>query len=552
MNSNTVIVSMTSYPARIKGVASVWKSILAQSVSKDDYHCVLVLAEPEFPNRVLPADLQALVDNGDVEIIWYPVNIKSHKKLMPTLAKYPDNPILVIDDDIKRSEGWLKTFIDDHRKYPEDIITGTFQFYLNDKLTFERLSGYKQRAAGGKNHIPSLIMNFARPANGCAGTLYPPHTFTDKRFFDEKKMMEMSPTSDESWQYAFNVMADKTMRQTSVIFDESVGFVPGTQQMSTALYRVNKTKYQSIFNNFLAEFPEFKEKMIERQNRCIISLTSYTNRFARLPEVLESLINQTVKASKIVLTLTADDIENITPEIKNFIDSGQVEILEAEENLKPHNKYYYVMKKYPQYAIITVDDDVVYPETMVKTLLAGYQKHPNCVIARRVHKILKDKFGQLLPYSKWVYECKTETQPSLDLLATGVGGVLYPPNILDIEQVDVEDIKKVIRADDIFLKDLENKRYIQVFYVKDQPDTPLNDEATQRFALYKTNCHGGNDESMDRLGWRGSLKSKESVEETLTTSQRKWPKFNPKVVHEKRVIRPGKPGSKYWEKFFNN
>lgn len=550
MNNNTLIISMTSYPARINGVASVWESILNQNVDKNEYHCVLVLAEPEFPDKVLPKDLQAIIDRGDVELIWYPVNIRSHKKLMPTLKKYPNSPILVVDDDITRKEGWLRVFIDDHKKYPNDIITGTFQYFLDGDYKFQRMTDFKQKNAGGKNQVPGIIMNFARPANGCAGTLYPAGTFTDKRFFDEKKMMEMSPTSDESWQYAFNIMADKVMRQTSVIFDESETVVPGSQAVPTSLYKVNKLKYQTIFNDFAKEFPQFKEKILERQNRYYFSLTSYPARYKRLPEVITSLLEQTIKPEKILLTLTKEEENKLTPELKKFIDNGVIEIVCADEDLKPHKKYYYAMKKYPAEAIITVDDDIVYAKTMAESLLRGYHSHPNCVIARRVHKIRKDGNGKILPYKQWLYECQTVLTPSFELLATGGAGTLYPPNILGIDGITPENIKEVLLADDIFLKHIEMSRGIKVLFVKDVKDEYMKDEETQKLALYKSNCSGGgNDKYIKELA-KGTKLTAEGSNNTKKEVVLK--KYNPKIIHHKRILGIGKPASKSWKNFFND
>ena len=319
MNNETLIISMTSYPARINGVASVWKSILNQTVPRDKYHCVLVLAEPEFPGKKIPKDIKELVDNGDVELIWYPKNIRSHKKLMPTLKKYPDNPILVVDDDIRRENTWVELFLKDHEEHPNDIIAGAYSFYFDDKLELARLMDVRGKHSGGKNHVPSIVFNFTRPANGCAGTLYPAHTFTDPRFFDEELMMKLSPTSDESWQFCFNIISDRTFRQTSEVRDHSLGVIKGTQEMSTALHKANKTKYPVIFKNLLAEFPDFKKKLIERQRRYIISLTSYPLRFAKLPLVLDSLLGQTIKPKKVVLTLTEEDYGKITPELKSIL-----------------------------------------------------------------------------------------------------------------------------------------------------------------------------------------------------------------------------------------
>jgi GT2 family glycosyltransferase len=540
MDNNTLIISMTSYPARIEGVAGVWESILNQDVDKRDYHCVLVLAEPEFPDKKLPLELTKLIESGEIELIWYPKNIKSHKKLMPTLAKYPDNPILVVDDDIIRDDGWLQTFIKDHKDYPNDIISGTFQYYLDGNLQFQRMIGFKQAKARGKNQVPGLVLNFARPANGCAGTLYPAHTFTDKRFFDEEKMMELSPTSDESWQYCFNVMKGMTMRQTSVIFDESAGVVPGSQELSTSLYKVNSKKYRDIFEGLFKEFPEFKKEIINRQKKAVISLTSYSARFRVLPVVLDSLVNQTVKL-KICLILAENDEKNLTQEIKDFVESGDVEIIRAETDLRPHNKYFYTMMKYPDYAVITVDDDRIYSKDMVETLLRGYTSHPNCVIARRVHKIRYDENKEPLPYKNWELECESVKVPSQEIIATGCGAILYPPSILGISKKNIPEIIKTITADDIYLKHVENIKGIQVFYVGGhKKDNEIKDTDIQRTALYKTNIkRGWNDKYLQNL-----LAPPEE-------KKLKIPKYHPKIVHGKTMWtkETTMPNSRTWSYF---
>lgn len=84
-----IIISMTSYPKRIKYVAKAFASILMTKVPKTEYHCVLTLSKLEFPNleKDLPTDLQTIISSGMVEVIWTEDNQRSHKKLMPTLAK---------------------------------------------------------------------------------------------------------------------------------------------------------------------------------------------------------------------------------------------------------------------------------------------------------------------------------------------------------------------------------------------------------------------------------------------------------------------------------
>ena len=61
-------------------------------------------------------------------------------------------------------------------------------------------------------------------------------------------------------------------------------------------------------------------------------------------------------------------------------------------------------------------------------------------------------------------------EPSYDLFATGVGGVLYPPDILKISNNDLNDINKSILNDDVFLKYKENKLDVKVVYTAEQND----------------------------------------------------------------------------------
>ena len=163
-----------------------------------------------------------------------------------------------------------------------------------------------------------------------------------------------------------------------------------------------------------------------------------------------------------------------------------------DKNLKPHLKYFYAMQKYRDYIVVTVDDDIVYPKDMLESLYNSYKKNPMVVSARRVHRIKKDANGKILPYKKWDYECRTVTSPSLELFATGVGGVLYPPDILKISDENLTDIYNVLTADDIYLKYIENKLNIKVLWVKnrDLMGKEIKTSGVQTNALNKINVIG--------------------------------------------------------------
>jgi len=495
INNTTLIISMTSYPPRINGVFEIFISLLHQSANISSYQCFLTLAREEFINgeKDLPENLQKLINNGWVKLLWYH-NILSHKKLIPVLQEYPENDILIVDDDIIRTYNFVKIFQKEHDRYPNYVICGIFANYYDNKLNIRRLNGPKGENCNKINSVPDIIFQTGRPANGAGGVLYPKYTFTDKRFFNETLFMNLSPTSDETWQYTFNIIENRIFKQISTIIDFSFNFIEGSQKLETSLHKVNKKKYSLINENIIKFFPEYKENSKNRQKKIIVSITSYKRRLKNLHLVLESIFKNKMKPSKVVLTLYKDDLPYLTDDLKYLIDYNMIELIIANNNLRSHLKYFEVMKKYREYAIITIDDDIIYSDDLIESLYNSYTVNPNCVHARRVHKIIT-KNEKVLEYKFWEKEYKKELNASFELFATNVGGTLYPPNILNISDDNIDNIKKCITADDIYLKYLENKRNIEVIWVPNKNLLglkQLNDKETQKEALYKINTKGEN------------------------------------------------------------
>ena len=253
-----IIVSMTTWPRRFAVAYEAMSAIVEQVKDgnlQDRVHCVMVLSEEEScatETRRAACHLMCEMYKLGVEVIIDPGNIMSHKKLMPTLEKYPNNPILVVDDDNAQCKGWLQTFICDHEQHPNDIIYG-------QSLSHVELQGDKiveVREPFSFENAGKVTINM-KPANGASGTLYPAHTFTDKRFFDRDLFMRLSPTSDETWQWAFAKIAGKTFRQLST---NNMPFMLSFDPDS-ALWHINKDKYTEIHNAIAKEIPEYLQAL---------------------------------------------------------------------------------------------------------------------------------------------------------------------------------------------------------------------------------------------------------------------------------------------------
>lgn len=97
-NGEKAIISLTSWRARINTVSKTLFSLLKQCPG---FHIVLVLSEEEFPQKEkeLPENLMVFVENELIELLWVYKNYKSFKKVLFTMDKYRDVPVISADDD---------------------------------------------------------------------------------------------------------------------------------------------------------------------------------------------------------------------------------------------------------------------------------------------------------------------------------------------------------------------------------------------------------------------------------------------------------------------
>jgi len=207
-------------------------------------------------------------------------------------------------------------------------------------------------------------------------------------------------------------------------------------------YKLMPLKESGVLDNDVAD----------KKLKIIVSLTSFPPRMNRIWMVLESLLRQTQKPDKIILWLAASQfpsIEDVDVRVRNLQKRG-LEIKFCED-YKSHKKYYYTMKEQDS-IVITVDDDIFYPENMIETLINTHNEFPGCVVCYRAHRITFTK-GKIDKYSMWDYTSKNVLEPDHLLIATGCGGVLYPPKCLDNEVFNIKSIQELCpNADDIWLK----------------------------------------------------------------------------------------------------
>ena len=183
------------------------------------------------------------------------------------------------------------------------------------------------------------------------------------------------------------------------------------------------------------------------QPNLVLSLTSHPPRFPFLLTQLNRVSKQTLFPDLLVLNIAEEDYSEIPKELA-ILDLPFAFEINLVENLGPGTKLIPTLIKYPTSTIITIDDDIDYPESLIESLWMESKDYPGAIIAARAHQPLF--LGRkIAPYLSWDFEI-TETANRL-VFPTGGGGIFYPPNSLHKEVLNTEIYKNMSwSTDDIW------------------------------------------------------------------------------------------------------
>lgn len=195
----------------------------------------------------------------------------------------------------------------------------------------------------------------------------------------------------------------------------------------------------------------------EKGRRLIVSLTTFSTRIEWVALAIESIMDQSIKANRIILWLGHEfEADGLIPSALHSLCRRGLEI-RFTDDIGPATKLIPALREFPNDLIVTIDDDTIYSFNLLDKLLRGHRRHPKAVISDWVDKI---GFGanNKLEYSLAInYNTEWgDRKPDLKPVALGVSGVLYPPGCL---HPDVFDIAKMLKltphADDLWFKTME-------------------------------------------------------------------------------------------------
>ena len=192
----------------------------------------------------------------------------------------------------------------------------------------------------------------------------------------------------------------------------------------------------------------------KRQEKIIVSLTSFPKRINVVKYAIMSLMIQTILPDRIVLWLSKEQFpeQEIPQPLTELVKKG-LEVKFVDGDLRSHKKYIYALQQQMQNEIvITYDDDLIYERDSIEKLITLHNKYPNAIICNRAHEV-KYNDTDFLPYSCWTVRSNEGVKkPSHKLIPSTGNGCLYPYNCMRKETFDEVLIKKyAFSADDIWI-----------------------------------------------------------------------------------------------------
>lgn len=251
--SQNIVITMTSYPARINNVAhAIYTFLTTQTVKPDIFY--LWLSVSEFPNKEydLPIELLKICNYFNIQLKWINDNEYCHKRWYV----YPDHFedfVFSIDDDTNYDPNLIGSIVSNI--IPENTIFNIFkdQTYLG---IYSGIHLVKYKLA--VDNTESIYKTYLGQC------VFPPKTFPLNAFTEEmiKIRKNICPICDESWfnpflKYNDTKIASLDYNQNII---ESINNINPTWKISFSQFYNTFSKQDLQLYIVLRSFPYIFEK----------------------------------------------------------------------------------------------------------------------------------------------------------------------------------------------------------------------------------------------------------------------------------------------------
>ncbi|WP_334084301.1 hypothetical protein [Helicobacter typhlonius] len=249
-----LIVSLTSYPLRIPTLHYTLYSLFTQTLKP--HKIILWLSRDEFlyKEKDLPQSVLRFTNYG-LQIRWCEGNIKSYKKLIPTLREYADCIIVTADDDVCYPHDWLLRLYSAYKTTPQYIHCHRAHRIIFDE-NGEILPYMKWQLRISHKHTYPSFLNFF---TGVGGVLYPPHCLYND-VLKEELFLRLAPLQDDFWFFAMALLNGVKINVVEDNYTEFESYVDTS--VTGALWLQNaKSANDEVLSLLLAHYPQLRERI---------------------------------------------------------------------------------------------------------------------------------------------------------------------------------------------------------------------------------------------------------------------------------------------------
>ena len=214
-----VVVSLTSYPARLPQLHLVIRSLLHQKLAPREI--VLYLAN-DTRDEDIPSSLRELEKYNFTIKTGYE-DLKPHKKYFFAMQEYPQDSIITVDDDVMYDKDFVRDLYNCYKKFPGCVASRRVHRMIQD--TLGNIKSYNDWQWECTQILEPSHQLFS---TGCGGALYPPKVLPPETF-DAEAIKAHCLNTDDIWLKFMELKAD-----VKVVFTNSKVIHPLTVRNTQA------------------------------------------------------------------------------------------------------------------------------------------------------------------------------------------------------------------------------------------------------------------------------------------------------------------------------
>lgn len=218
-----------------------------------------------------------------------------------------------------------------------------------------------------------------------------------------------------------------------------------------------KNKIARLRNAYLYGLHDLKARLSNKAlatdptQKFVVSIASYPGRIHQMPAIFQALSKQTVKPRTFILVLAEEDWPGQKlPAYVVKLQKRGVEIIWTRNNPYAVKKLTPVLDRYPELAVVTLDDDFIYHPQLLEWLVNS-EEAQNGHIVGHYGKVLYQRNGELGMFYR-DKKAADQTSSAAQVFLIGWAGIYYPPTSLDPKVKDLEAINRIVpgRGSDIW------------------------------------------------------------------------------------------------------